>query len=78
MNAVPAPAANDPRAVVQLRPSRFVTIELFCTMTGYSDSAVRTKMSRGEWLEERQFVRRDGRVLMDMEGYERWAKTGVA
>jgi hypothetical protein len=35
-------------------------------------------MSRGEWLEGRQFVKRDGRVLMDMEGYERWAKTGVA
>jgi hypothetical protein len=80
MSALPKPAeaANDGRAVIQLRPSRFVTIQLFEVLTGYTVNAVNTKISRGQWLENRQFVRRDGRVLMDMEGYEKWAATGVA
>jgi hypothetical protein len=63
---------------MQVQPSRYVRIELFCALTGYTDNAVRTKMSRGVWLEGRQYVRRGGEILMDLEGYETWAKTGVA
>jgi hypothetical protein len=34
------------------------------------------KIHKGVWLEDRQWVKRDGRVLIDMQGYERWAETG--
>lgn len=64
----PAPAP------IQLAPSRFVTIELASTLTGLSPGAIRTKIARGIWLEGRVYVRRDGRVLIDMKGYETWAE----
>lgn len=52
---------------------RFVTIKRFEELTGYSEKAVRSKMTRGDWLEGRVFHKApDGRVLMDMKGYEEW------
>lgn len=79
-------AANDPAAVqpgvvpnIQLVvPVRFVTIEVASVLTGYTPGAIRTKIGKGEWLIDRQYVRRDGRVLIDLEGYTRWAETGRA
>lgn len=80
MSAVPLPqAANDAKAPMhRLQPARFVTIELAEVVTGFTQSAIRTKIARGVWLENRQWVRRDGRILIDLEGYEKWADTGVA
>ncbi|WP_202842097.1 excisionase [Luteimonas saliphila] len=53
--------------------TRFVTIKRFGELTGYSEEAARQKMKRGDWLEGREFRKApDGRVLMDMEGYEQW------
>lgn len=80
-------AANDPAPVLQAGAVadyhlvvrvRFVTIEVAHRLTGYTPAAIRTKIGKGEWLEGRQYVRRDGRVLIDMEGYEKWAETGRA
>jgi len=52
---------------------RFVTLKRFEELTGYSEEASRTKMRRGIWLQDREFVKApDGHVLMDLEGYERW------
>ena len=52
---------------------RFVTLKRFEELTGYSEQATRTKMRRGVWLQDREFVKApDGHVLMDLEGYERW------
>lgn len=62
--------------VMLVAPSRFVTIELAETITGLSASAIRTKISKGYWLEGRQYVRRDGRVFIDMRGYEQWVEQG--
>ncbi len=79
MNALPspAPAANDPSAtVVQLHASRYVTIKLAAVLTGLTESAIENKIGKGVWLVDRQFVRRDGRVMIDMKGYERWCETG--
>lgn len=76
------PAANEAGPAVgrplQVSSARFVTIAMFSFLTGYTENAVRMKIEKGQWLEDRQYVRRDGRVLMDMEGYERWAETGTA
>lgn len=53
---------------------RHVTIERFADLTGYTPDAVRSKIKRGDWLESYEWIKApDGRVLMDLEGYERWA-----
>lgn len=58
--------------------TRFVTIKRFSELTGYTAKAVESKMHRGDWLEGREFRKApDGRILMDMEAYERWV-TGEA
>jgi hypothetical protein len=48
-------------------------IELAAAMTGFSPGAIRTKIAKGVWLEDHQWVKRDGRGLIDMRGYEQWA-----
>lgn len=78
VHALPGDAANDSRALIRVAASRFVTIELASVLTGLSEAAIRMKIQRGIWLEERQWVKRDGRVMIDMEGYERWVETGTA
>lgn len=56
---------------------RFVTVDLFAAMTGYTEKAVRTKIDRGDWLEGEVWERApDGRILMDCVGYERWVQKG--
>lgn len=61
-----------------LVPTRFVTIKLAAAMTGLTVGAIEMKIARGVWLEGRQWVKRDGRVMIDIRGYERWAETGTA
>ena len=63
-------------APVQVSPARFVTIELASTMTGLSPGAIRTKITKAVWQEGRQYVRREGRVFVDMKGYEAWIQRG--
>jgi hypothetical protein len=55
--------------------SRYVTIAKAEALTGYTADAIRAKIKRGDWLQD--FVWRrapDGRVLIDMEGYEKWVE----
>jgi hypothetical protein len=70
--------SNSPAPPVQVVSSRFVTIELAALMTGFSPGAIRTKIAKSVWLEGRQWVKRDGRVLIDMKGYESWAEREAA
>jgi hypothetical protein len=80
VHTLPDPA-NEPRALarpLQVATSRFVTIELAAALTGFTPAAIRSKIFKGEWLENRQFVKRDGRVLIDLKGYEAWAESGRA
>lgn len=54
---------------------RFVSVKRFAELTGYSAKAVYHKIEGGVWLELQQFRRApDGRILIDVEGYERWVK----
>lgn len=55
-----------------------VTIKKFSQKTGYSENAVRSKIQRGEWLEGVLFIKApDNRILMNLEGYEKWATTNA-
>lgn len=55
--------------------SRYVRIPLAAARTGYTVEAIETKVKRGVWLLGKEYIRApDGAVLIDMEGYERWAE----
>lgn len=63
-----------PRVPV-LAPERYVTIAVASLVTGYSVKAVQRKIEDGVWLEGSEYLRApDGRVLVDLEGYTRWAR----
>lgn len=60
-------------SAVTLLPARFVTIEVFSAITGYSEKAVRRKIQEHAWRQGREYKRApDGRLLVDMQGYEKW------
>lgn len=52
---------------------RFVTIPRAAELTGYSETAIRSKTQTGEWAENREWKwMPDGRKLIDLEGYNAW------
>ncbi len=58
---------------------RTVTIEKFAAESGYSPDAVRSKIKRGDWLEGVIFFKApDGRILIDIEAFEKWARNELA
>ena len=71
-----------PRAAVrplQLAPSRYVTIDLFATITGLTPGAIRKRIERGVYVEGKQYRRApDGRLWMDTKGHEQWVEAETA
>lgn len=62
-----------------VQSARYVTIALASTLTGYSEKAIRRKIEEGVWVENREWRRaKDGHILIDMEGYERWVEQEAA
>lgn len=60
---------------IRVQPVAFVTIKLFAALSGYSEKACRHKIDDGVWIEGFEYARApDGRVLMCIPGYERWAR----
>ncbi|MBB0027048.1 excisionase [Ralstonia pickettii] len=58
---------------------RHITIRKFADLTGYTEKAVYNKINDGTWAEGDVWTKAaDGRVLMNIEGYNRWVETGGA
>jgi len=58
---------------------RYLTIKRFSAESGYTEAAVRSKISEGVWLINVVWRRApDGRVLIDVVGYEAWVEQGPA
>ncbi|RSF09430.1 excisionase [Achromobacter aegrifaciens] len=56
---------------------RFVTIPRASVLTGYTEDAIRSKIRDDIWREGKEWIRApDDRILIDMEGYEKWVETG--
>jgi hypothetical protein len=55
-------------------PARYVTISLASAVTGFSEKAIRKKIEEQIWQEDREWVRAAGRILIDLQGYERWVE----
>lgn len=64
---------------VVVKSSRYVTVKLAASLTGFSEKAIRRKKEEGVWIEGSEWVcAPDGTILVDMEGYERWVARGRA
>lgn len=54
---------------------RYVLLQAFEELTGYTVKSVERKIETGAWREGREYRRApDGRILVDLEGYERWVE----
>ena len=55
--------------------ARYVRLSVFEVMTGYTVSALETKIKRGVLLEGHEYVRApDGALLIDTRGFELWVE----
>lgn len=53
----------------------WVLIPVFCSLTGYTDKAVRRKIQDGIWIEGIQYRRApDGHITMNMMEYYKWVE----
>lgn len=52
---------------------RLLTIEKFSVESGYTPDAVRSKIKRGDWLQPLWIKAPDGRILINVEEFEKWA-----
>lgn len=54
---------------------RYLTIGKFAVESGYTEDAVRAKIKAGVWLDGIVWKHApDGRVLIDVQGYEKWVE----
>ncbi|QDQ25266.1 excisionase [Chitinimonas arctica] len=52
---------------------RFVTVERFAELSGYTPHAIRAKISRGIWRHGDVVIKApDNRILIDVQRYEEW------
>ena len=52
--------------------ARYVLLALANTLTGYTVKAMERKIERGDWIEGKVWRRApDGRILIDLVGYEK-------
>lgn len=57
--------------------TRYVTVKKASELTGYTEGSIRNRMCDGTWLEHYVWLKApDGRVLINMEGYEKWVESG--
>ena len=55
--------------------SRYVLLNIAAQMTGYTVKAMERKIERGDWIEGKVWLRApDGRILIDLLGFQRWVE----
>jgi hypothetical protein len=65
----------EPSIPVNVTPPRYVLLPLANVLTGYTVKAIQRKIERGDWQEGKVWRRApDGRILIDLIGYERWVE----
>lgn len=56
---------------------RYVTVRKFSSGSGYTEAAIRAKIADGTWGKDHVWRKApDGRVLIDVDGYEAWVEMG--
>lgn len=57
----------------------YKTVRQFSAESGYTEAAIRAKMADGTWIENLVWRHApDGRVLIDLRGYENWVESTAA
>lgn len=57
---------------------KYVTIDKFSNLTGYTRRAIESKINKGVWAEGIQYRRApDNRVLIDLEMFDKWVEIAV-
>lgn len=65
----------EPSKPVNVTPPRYVLLPRANVLTGYTVKAIQRKIERGDWQEGKVWRRApDGRILIDLIGYERWVE----
>lgn len=74
--AIERPKVGRPKKPpVLVQPDRYVRIELFSAITGYSEAAVRAKIAEGVWRQGVHFLKpADGNIVIDREAYHTWCR----
>jgi len=58
--------------------ARYQTVKKFSEVTGYTQRAIRSKLSDGTWPIGDVWIKApDNRVLISVEGYEAWVESGM-
>ncbi|MCW8156714.1 excisionase [Stutzerimonas stutzeri] len=58
---------------------KYKTIKQFAAESGYTESAIRAKCSKGIWPEGQVWIRApDNKPLINVEGYHAWVESGPA
>lgn len=58
--------------------AKYVKLDAFKEMTGYTPKAVHRKKEEGIWLIGRELVKApDGNILVNMEGFYKWVEKAV-
>jgi hypothetical protein len=62
-------------APIVVGTARYVLLPLANQLTGYTVKAMERKIERGDWQEGKVWKRApDGRILIDVLGYQRWVE----
>ena len=62
-----------------LQSTRYVRLNHFERLTGYTQKAVRRKIESGVWVEGREYRRApDGHIIVDLQGYHQWVEKSAA
>jgi hypothetical protein len=56
----------------------YVTIKKFSELTGYSENAIRANIKLKKWHNGEIWVKREGRILLSLSGFNAWVEMEVA
>jgi hypothetical protein len=69
----------DDNLVIRAPLGRYVRPSIAATATGLTVKAIERKIEDGKWIEGREYRRApDGRIYIDMRGFEKWVETAAA
>jgi len=70
-----SPRSHATEAPIVVGTARYVLLPLANRVTGYTVKAMERKIERGDWQEGKVWRRApDGRILIDVLGYQRWVE----
>lgn len=73
--ASPVRPSVDQTGVAPLGPLGWLKLNRFCELSGYTEYAVRSKISQGKWKEGVIWMKAcDGRIHINWEAYQAWVQ----